>query len=171
VNIQDIVNIPANPDMTREGFIKSFAKLLIGWGMPATAARVSAYLMLQPAPVSLDQIAADLEISKASAWSATRHLEQVNQIERYGEPGSKRALFAPMENFARSLFNYSRLMRRSGTLLREGAALAAGSEAAERMLERADFQLAVHEAIEAAIEDQMAARRERKGAMDRAARA
>jgi hypothetical protein len=153
------VNIPADPDLTADSFIKSYAKLMVGWGMPLTAARVSGYLMLQPAPVSLDQIAADLAISKASAWSATRHLEQVNQIERYAEPGTKRALFAPIENFARQLFNYSRLMRRSGTLLRDGAAIAAGPEAADRMLERAEFQLAVHEAIEVTVENLMAARR------------
>lgn len=144
--------------MTRERFIRSYAKLLVGWGMPAMAARVLSYLTLQHGPVSLDQIAADLEISKASAWNATRHLEQVNQVERHGEPGSKRALFATPENFARSLFNYSRLMQRSSTLLRDGAAVAAAPEAADRMLERSAFYHAVHEAIEGAVEEQIAAR-------------
>lgn len=153
------MNIPDNPDITPERFIQSYAKLLTGWGMPLTAARVFAYMMLQPKPVSLDQIAAGLGISKASAWGATRHLEQVHQIERFGEPGSKRALFAPMENFARALFNYSRLLSRSGTLMRDGAAVAAGPDAAARLLERSEFYLAVHEAIESTIEQLMAERR------------
>jgi hypothetical protein len=64
-----------------------------------------------------------------------------------------------MENFARSLLNYSRLLSRSGGLMREGAAVAAGPEAAERMLERSDFFLAVHEAIESTMEELMAERR------------
>ena len=153
------MNIPDNPDMTAERFIHSYAKLLTSWGMPLTAARVFAYMMLQPKPVSLDEIAAGLGISKAGAWAATRHLEQVNQIERFGEPGSKRALFAPTENFARSLLNYSRLLSKSGALMREGAALAAGLDAAARMIERSEFYLAVHEAIESTMAELMAERR------------
>lgn len=153
------MNIPDNPDITQERFIQAYAKLLTNWGMPLTAARVFSYLMLQPRPVGLDQIAADMGISKASAWGATRHLEQVSQIERFGEQGSKRALFAPMENFARSLFNYSRLLSKSGALMRDGAKVAAGPEAAERLLERSEFYLAVHEAIETTVEDLMAERR------------
>ena len=34
--------------MTAERFIQSYAKLLTSWGMPLTAARVFAYMMLQP---------------------------------------------------------------------------------------------------------------------------
>lgn len=145
--------------MTPERFIQGYAKLLTAWGMPLTAARVFSWMMMQPRPVSLDEIAAGLGISKAGAWTAARHLEQVNQIERFGEPGSKRARFAPMENFARSLFNYSRLLSKSGALMRAGATIAAGPEASGRMLERADFFTAVHEAIEAAIAELMAERR------------
>jgi hypothetical protein len=154
------MNIPDNPDITPERFIQSYAKLLTAWGMPLTAARVFSYMMLQPKAVSLDQIAADMSISKAGAWAATRHLEQVNQIERFGEPGSKRALFAPMDNFARSLFNYSRLLSKSGMLMREGAAVAAGPDAAGRLLERSEFFLAVHEAIEDTMAGLMAERRQ-----------
>jgi hypothetical protein len=153
------MNIPDNPDMTAERFIQQSAKLSAAWGMPLTAARVAAYLMLQPKPVGLDQIAAALDISKASAWGATRHLERVHQIERFGEPGSKRALFATMEDFARSLFNYSRLLSKSGALMREGAAVAAGPDAAERLLERSDFYLTVHEAIENTMAELIAERR------------
>lgn len=153
------MNIPDNPEMTPERFIQAYAKLLTSWGMPLTAARVFAYLVLQPKPVGLDQIAAGMGISKAGAWAATRHLEQVNQVERFAEPGSKRALFAPMENFARSLFNYSRLLSKSGRLMREGAAVAAGPEAAARLMERSEFYLAVHEAIESTMAELMAERR------------
>jgi hypothetical protein len=153
------MNILDKPDGNAERFIQSYAKLLTAWGMPLTAARVFAYLMLQPGPVSLDQIAADMGISKAGAWGAARHLEQVHQIERFGEQGSKRALFAPVENFARSLLNYSRLLSKSGALMREGAAAAGGPEAAARMIERSEFYLAVHEAIESTMAELTAERR------------
>lgn len=153
------MNIPDNPDISAERFIQAYAKLLVGWGMPLTAARIFAYLMLQPKPVSLDQIASALEVSKASAWGGTRHLERVNQIERFGEPGSKRALFAPMDNLARSLSNYSRLLSRSGKLMRDAVSAAAGPEAAERLRDRSEAYLSVHEAIEDAVEELMAERR------------
>ena len=153
------MNIPDNPDMTADRFIQAYAKLLVGWGMPLTAARIFAYMMLQPKPVSLDQIAAALEISKASAWGATRHLEQVNQIERFGEPGSKRALFAPMDNIARSLFNYSRLLSRSGKLMHDAVQVAAGPEAAARLRDRSEAYLSVHDAIESTLDELMAERR------------
>jgi DNA-binding transcriptional regulator GbsR (MarR family) len=153
------MNIPDNPDMTVERFIQAYAKLMVGWGMPLTAARILAYMMLQPKPVGLDQIATALEISKASAWGATRHLERVNQIERFGEPGSKRALFAPIDDIARSLFNYSRLLSRSGTLMRDAAQVAAGPEAAARLRHRSEAYLSVHEAIESTVEELMAERR------------
>jgi hypothetical protein len=64
-----------------------------------------------------------------------------------------------MEDFARSLFNYSRLLSKSGALMREGAAVAAGPDAAERLLERSDFYLTVHEAIENTMAELIAERR------------
>ena len=136
-----------------EGFIQGYAKLLTNWGMPLMAARVLSYLLLLSRPVSLDQIAEGLGISKASAWGATKHLEQVNQIERFGEPGTKRALFAPVQDYARSLFNYSRMLHKSSDLLRQAAGVAAGPAAARRLRERSRFYLAVHEAIENAVEE------------------
>jgi hypothetical protein len=153
------MDIPDKVDITPERFIHGVAKLMANWGMPHTAARVYAYLLLQPKPAGLDQIAADLGISRAGAWAAARHLEQVNQVERYGQPGSKRALFAPTENFARSMLNYSRLLSRMGTLLRDGASVAEG-EAAARLQERSELYLTVHDAIEATIEELMTERRQ-----------
>lgn len=153
------MNIPDNPDMTAERFIQTYSKLLAGWGMPMTAARIFSYMLLQPKAVSLDQITADMGISKASAWGATRHLEQVDQIERFGEPGSKRALYAPNDDISRSLTKYSRLLSKSGKLMREAAAVAGGPEAKARLLERSEFFTAVHEATEATIETLIAERR------------
>jgi hypothetical protein len=147
------MNIPANPGLTAEQFIHQIARLSVAWGMPHTAARVSAYLLLQSKPASLDQIAAALDISKASAWGATRHLEQVHQVERFGEPGSKRALFAPAMDFARTLSDYGRLLGKTGALMREGAAVVDGSDAAARLLEQSEFYLAVHEAIDSTLEE------------------
>ena len=126
---------------------------MVAWGMPLTVARVYAYLLLQPGPVSADQIAGDLVISKGGAWNAARHLEQSGLIERFGEAGSKRALYAVAEDFTRSPRDYSRLLRNLGELMDEGAALAADNAAGPRLLDRSKFFLAVHQAMDAAIDD------------------
>ena len=133
--------------------MQGYTKLLTNWGMPLTAARVLSYLMLSAKPMSLDQIADGMGISKAGAWGATKHLEHVNQIERFGEPGTKRALFAPVQDYARSLFNYSRMLRKSSDLLRSAASGVAAPVTARRLRERSRAYLAVHEAIESTVEE------------------
>ncbi len=160
-----MLNNPVNVDLVRPDpaqaeFVRSVAKLMVGWGMPQTAARIYGYLLLQPEPVGLDQIAADLGISKASAWAATKHLDQVNQVERFGEPGSKRALYAATSDVEGSLRNYSKLLRRFGDLLREGEGAAGHAVVASRMRQRSDFYLTVHEAIETTARDTMAGRKQ-----------
>jgi DNA-binding transcriptional regulator GbsR (MarR family) len=112
-----------------------------------------AYLLLMPKPISLDEIAEGLDISKASAWGATKRLEQVHQIERLGEAGTQRALFSPIHDYSRSLFNYSRLLHRSSGLLKEVAGCVDSSVVARRLRERSRAFLSVHEAIEGAVAD------------------
>lgn len=158
-----MINIRDNREPTQDEFIRAYAKAMADWGMPLTAGRVLAYLLLQSKPTDLDQIAAGLGISRASAWGAARHLEQVNQIERFGEPGTKRAYFAPTKSIVRSMLNYSRLLSRVAALMHQGAALAGEGSAADDMRERAAFYLTVHDAIEATVDELIAAPAKVKG--------
>ena len=105
------------------------ATLLAPWGVPATAGRLYAYLLLREEPVSLEQIAADLDMSKAGAWNAARFLEHTNCARRSTERGSKRVFFrlgndmAPcMLDQLRSLGAIGRLMQAMGGELAVGAA-------------------------------------------------
>src|SRR5207244_11454935 len=76
-------------------FVDDIARLLVPWGVPQTAARLYGYLLLCPEPVSLDRIAADLEVSKSSASVAARLLEMYTLARRHGERGSRHLLLAP----------------------------------------------------------------------------
>ena len=49
--------------------------------------------MLNARPVSLDQMAAELEISKSSASVATRQVELFGLARRIGQRGSRRVLY------------------------------------------------------------------------------
>lgn len=74
-------------------FIDELAALVAPWGMSMTAARLYAYLQLRTEPASLDEIAADLEVSKSNASTAARLLEEVGNARRLGVRGSKRVCY------------------------------------------------------------------------------
>ena len=132
-------------------FVEEFAALLAPWGLPPASGRLYGYALLHQRPVSLDQIAADLEMSKAGAWNAAKVLERCGHVRRYGEPGSKRALYAATYNHASILREHSAMWGDLGALLQNSASDVAADEPAGRMLEMARFFLAMRSRIEQAI--------------------
>ena len=83
----------SNLSKQQRDFIDELAMLLMPWGMPITAARLYGYLHLQDGPVSLDEITADLEVSKSNACAAAKLLETHGNAKRLGQRGSKRVLY------------------------------------------------------------------------------
>ena len=132
-------------------FVQDVASLLATWGMPSSVGRVYGYLLLKQAPVSLDQIALELQMSKGGAWAAARRLEQIGHARRYGEPGSKRALFGPSDNYETPVLDYSALLGAFGKLLESAAATADTKRAATGLSERAQFYLSMRQTIETAV--------------------
>lgn len=117
--------------------------------MPQTAARLYGYLLLSPDPVSLDQIAADLEISKSSASVASRLLEAYMLARRRGERASKRALYEASDNYQGMLVEQNRLLGAMADLLRKNTA--AAGRAGARLQGMADFYQVMRQATEAAL--------------------
>lgn len=132
-------------------FTEDVAQLLVPWGVPQTAARLYGYLLLNPEPVSLDRITADLGISKSSASVAARLLEQYMLVRRLGERGSKRALYEVSENYEGMLTAQNRLTEALAELLRTGAASVASGSARERLKEMAEFYLVTRDAMDTAL--------------------
>lgn len=62
-------------------------------GLPRTAGRITAFLLVSPDEKSLDEIASALQVSKASVSTNTRLLEQSGIIERVGRPGDRRDFY------------------------------------------------------------------------------
>lgn len=119
--------------------IEDFGRYFGQWGMAPAAGRLWAYLLMEGRPVSLDQIAADLEVAKSTASLAARELERIQFARRSGERGSRRAVYEANdigERFLRSVVAaYEAFLR-----LFDAAALAAESPAArERLSEMARF--------------------------------
>ena len=80
-------------------YIDGFGVILETLGGSVTNGRVLAYLLLLPAPASLDQMAADLEVSKSSVSVAARTLERAGAVRRIPQRGSRRVLYEAMETF------------------------------------------------------------------------
>lgn len=148
-NMPNIQNKPLTASALR--FIENTARLLVPWGVPQAAARLYGYLLLCSEPVSLDRITADLRISKSSASVAGRLLETYRLVQRHGEPGSKRALYAVSDNYEGTLTERNRLLDALADLLKNGAAIATSKAARARLDEMADFYLAIRQAMETTL--------------------
>jgi hypothetical protein len=132
-------------------FVQDVASVFAPVGMPSSIGRVYGYLLLKHSPIGLDQIASDLSLSKGAAWNAARVLERYGQAQRYSEPGGKRAMYAPSENFGSSFMSLISLLGTFGNVLQSGASTVTSAEASRRLAARAGFHLLLRQAMEASI--------------------
>ena len=79
-------------------YIEKMGMLWEAEGLPRIAGRILGFLTLQPAAVSLDDMATALGVSKASVSTDARHLERLTFIERVGRPGDRRDYYAIAED-------------------------------------------------------------------------
>ena len=101
----------------------------MAWSMPSNAARLYGYLQLMNEPVSLDDMARDLEISKSNACTAAKLLESHGNARRRAQRGTKRALYvasddpgAPLRKQAETLGLMSELILASKNEVSTGLA-------------------------------------------------
>lgn len=71
-------------------FVESVGVLWEADGLPRIAGRIFGFLIVQPEPSSLDELAAGLGVSKASISTDARRLEQLGLITRISLPGDRR---------------------------------------------------------------------------------
>jgi DNA-binding IclR family transcriptional regulator len=76
-------------------FIDDMGGFFASYGLGHAPGRVYGYLLLRPGLASLDEIAADLGISKSGASTAARLLETWHLVRRVPERGSRRIRYAP----------------------------------------------------------------------------
>src|SRR5581483_9446701 len=145
-------------------FVEDVARLLMPWGVPPIAARLYGHLLLCSSAVSLDQITADLGVSKSSASVAARLLESYTLARRHSEPGTKRALYAVADDYEAMIRQQNRLLDALAGQLNAGAAIAASKAASARLEEMADFYRVMRGAMEDAMSRWKRGRRPRRGA-------
>ena len=129
-------------------FIQQVAALLAPRGLSPSQGRVYGYMLLRQGPVSVDQIAADLEMSRVGAWNAARNLEAGGHILRHREPGTKRALYAASDNFGTPMLEQAAILGEMGHLLQHCSDNIASGEAAVQLHDRACFYHALQQVME-----------------------
>lgn len=147
-------------------FVQEVAGLLASRGLSPSAGRVYGYLLLKTGPVSVDQIAMDLELSRVGAWNAARSLETYGHVRRYGSPGSKRALYSASPDFGLPLLKQAALLGQMGDVLLNCARDIAEENVAAELQERAEFYGELRQTMEQKIAELNARRARRLAASE-----
>jgi DNA-binding transcriptional regulator GbsR (MarR family) len=74
----------------KEQFVEKMGLLSEADGIPRIAGRIFGFLMLTPGECSLDDLAEELQVSRASVSNDARRLAQLGLIERRSRPGDRR---------------------------------------------------------------------------------
>ena len=135
-----------------EEFIQEAAGMMMLWGMPAMPARIFGYLLLQSEPASLDQIAADLEMSKSTASVAARLLERYLLIRRQGERGTKRVFYEVSSSYVGFLLEEAQRLGAFGEFLHKRASVAPSKITVKRLKQMERFFLGMRDAMTTAVE-------------------
>jgi DNA-binding transcriptional regulator GbsR (MarR family) len=83
---------PLAPETLRE-FVEAWGAMGSLWGINRSVARVHALLMASDAPISLDEIADRLRISKGNASMSLRELRTFGVVRQVEAPGDRRDFY------------------------------------------------------------------------------
>ncbi len=117
----------------QQRFIDGMGDHIEHQGVPRIAGRLLALLMLSPEPVSLDELAETLEVSKGSISSNARFLVRGGIAERIKRPGDRRDYYQIAEDAqARVMKTYLQRMEDLLTRLEQGREAVPRGEVAVR---------------------------------------
>jgi DNA-binding transcriptional regulator GbsR (MarR family) len=139
--VLNIENKRKAPSDARIDVADDIGRTYARYGLALTVGRVFGLLLASDEPLSLDEIAQTLGISKSGASVAARDLERVGGVHRLGTPGSKRVMYEATDRME-TTFNatFARIRDALDTMQRAEARLGPG-KAKRRMKEMVE----VHE--------------------------
>jgi DNA-binding transcriptional regulator GbsR (MarR family) len=120
-------------------FLDDLTVLLADWNIPANAARVYGYLLMKSEPASLDDMVAQLGISKSNASGAAKSLEQWKHARRTRNSSTKRIFYEINEDFGVPFSKRLQLLEAEAELMRARKDQVATGKAAQRLDSLADF--------------------------------
>lgn len=123
-------------DPAVEQFVERMGLFFEDDGHPRIAGRMFAFLLLSPEPCSLDNLAEQLQVSKASVSTNARLLEAWGAVERVARPGDRRDYYQTAEDIhVRMLERRLERIQSMRELVQDGRQAISGldSKVAERM--------------------------------------
>ena len=116
-------------DARTEQFVERMGLMSEADGLPRIAGRIFGYLLLTPGECSLDDIAAELGVSRASVSNDARRLAQIGLLERRSRPGDRRDYYRSAPHaFRRSIEQRIEALRRFHSMIDEAQNLGIESE-------------------------------------------
>ena len=128
------------------------ASLMVPWGWSRHVGRMYAYLLIRETPASLDEIAADLGISKSNASVAARTLEQFGNARRHTEPGTKRIHYSAPASHTGPFAARSELLDMLVRLLDGQSSSSDAKVVTERLQGMSGFYREMRDAMQAVID-------------------
>jgi DNA-binding transcriptional regulator GbsR (MarR family) len=132
-------------------FIDDLASLLGAWSLSTNAARLYGYLQIMNSPVSLEDIARDLEISRSHAHTAAKMLEGHGNARGIASRGSRRILYVCGDDPGTPLRKQVATLGRMSALISNRALAVAEGEASDRLIRLASFHQKLQEAMDAVL--------------------
>jgi len=123
---------------SREALIHALGRQSAFWGMGKTAGEMYAALYLSIEPLSLEELAGRLNVTKGNISIAIRQLEQIGMVKRSWQKGDRRVFFEAETDFWKIAYSVLALRHKpefdqSFALVEESAQLAAQADpSAER---------------------------------------
>lgn len=122
---------PTAPE--RERFIDALGAVLASWSLPRATGRVYGALLLRDEPTTFDELRAELRLSAGAVSTGVRDLVSWGLARTIPQPGSRRLLVEASGGFEHLLAASHERTRAFISVLQNGAALADGPNAAERL--------------------------------------
>jgi DNA-binding transcriptional regulator GbsR (MarR family) len=122
-------------DQARRRFIDDLGHLYARFGLSVSFGRAFALLLLSDRPISLEDLAAQLEVSKSAASVAGRDLERAGVARRSTTPGSRRVLYEANDDMVPLFQAQWARVHQSLPVFRMAEALTRRGRAAQRLRE------------------------------------
>ena len=131
LNVQD--KRTSKVDDARLRIADGFGHQWARYGLALTVGRVFGLLLASDEPLSLDDIAAQLNVSKSGASLAARELERSGIVRRLGTAGSRRVLYEATNEMETSFDATFARIRHSLTLLERSEPLLSAGPGLDRL--------------------------------------
>jgi predicted transcriptional regulator len=133
LNVRDKTKtISALPEAQRR-YIDDQAQVFARYGLPLTTGRVLGLLLVTDNPVTLDDIASQLQVSKSGASTAARDLQRNGLVRRLATRGSRRIVYEATDSME-PVFESTVIRIRDGlAMVRKGLPLLSAGKARTRM--------------------------------------